>query len=199
MQQHRQVAELLRNLVRRDRYRGQDPEPHVGQEGGGDQHAVEAIVDAVTDQHDPGGRALAVVAGRHLVALAILGVAVAPEHEFLEHEEERDAAEHGGADRLDAPGPDAGHGLGQQPDQRRRQHGAGREADQVRQQATALRFWQQQEQARQRGAQQATEQRREQDPGKRGHGSTYSSTRTRRYRGERQTSAAMRPVRPSRR
>ena len=51
VQQHREVADFLRNLVRHDGERRDDAEVHVGEEGGGDQHAVEHVVQGVADQH----------------------------------------------------------------------------------------------------------------------------------------------------
>ena len=51
MQQHGEVADFLRNLVRHDGQRRDDAQVHVGEEGGGDQHAVEHVVQGVADQH----------------------------------------------------------------------------------------------------------------------------------------------------
>ncbi len=51
MQQHGEVADFLGNLVRHDGHRGDQPQVHVGEKGGGDQHAVEHVVQGIAHQH----------------------------------------------------------------------------------------------------------------------------------------------------
>ena len=92
-----------------------DAEVHVGQEGRGDQHAVEHVVERVADQDQraagllAGGvvRVIVVVAVVRVrvgdrVLVAVVVVTVAPEQEFFEDEEERDAGDQGDADLVDA-------------------------------------------------------------------------------------------------
>ena len=69
-----------------------------------------------------------------------------------------------GTDPLHAVRAHGADRLGQQPQERRGQHGAGGEADQVRQEPGAARLREAQEQHRQRGAEQAAEQRGENNP-----------------------------------
>ena len=59
MQQHREVADFLRDFVRHDGQRRHDAEVHVGEEGRGDQHAVEHVVQGIADQHQRAARLLA--------------------------------------------------------------------------------------------------------------------------------------------
>jgi hypothetical protein len=44
VQEDSEVADFLRDLVGHDRERGDDAEMEVGEEGGGDQYAVEDVV-----------------------------------------------------------------------------------------------------------------------------------------------------------
>src|SRR6267142_235070 len=93
MEQDQEVPYLLRYLVRDDRGRRDDAELGAVQERRRDQHAVDEVVDRVAD-HDE--RAAAPMVVRLLVAIvhfAVLGVAVAPKQQLLQHEEAEDAGE----------------------------------------------------------------------------------------------------------
>ena len=82
--------------MRHDRERGDDSELRALQERGGDQDAVEEVVDRVAD-HDQRARAAVVVRrASHLV----LVVRVAPQQQLLEQEEYEDAAEDRPGDRM---------------------------------------------------------------------------------------------------
>ena len=130
MQQHGEVADFLRNLVRHDGQRRDDAEVHVGQESGGDQHAVEHVVQGIADQHQ---RAAGLLAGPgradqrgHVddaspdrVLVAVIVVAVTPEQEFLEHEEQRDAGDERDAHLVHPFAAGAYHRVRNQRQQRR--------------------------------------------------------------------------------
>ena len=82
--------------MRDDGQRRHDAQVRVGQEGGGDDHAVAEVVDAVADQHAPaaaagllGVEAVVVVVVR---VVAFVVVAVAVQLGLLEQEEEQQAA-----------------------------------------------------------------------------------------------------------
>ena len=94
-----------------------DAKMYVGEEGRGDQYAVEHVVQGVTHQHQSATRLLArllilmsmammipvlIVPVRiaHRVFDAVIVMAVAPEQEFLEHEEQRDAGDERDAHRV---------------------------------------------------------------------------------------------------
>ena len=84
MDQHAEVAELLRNLVRGGREPGRDSESDIDQEDAGDSETSEEVVQAVSEQDEIGERLLAVGGGP---------VAVVPVEELLEREEEREAGQ----------------------------------------------------------------------------------------------------------
>jgi hypothetical protein len=50
VQQHEVVADFLRDFVRDDGGRGHDAQRHALREGGGDQHAIDEIVEGIADQ-----------------------------------------------------------------------------------------------------------------------------------------------------
>ena len=82
MQQDGEVADLLRNLVRGDGDRRADAERHRRHHRGGDDGAVDEVVERVADEHRQDAA---------VVHFAVVGVAVPPEHQLLEDEEEQDA------------------------------------------------------------------------------------------------------------
>ena len=84
VQQNREVAELLRNLVRRHGERGAHAERDRRPHRRADDDTVEKVVERVADDHHRRG---------HAVRLAVVRVAVPPQHELLEQEEQHDAAE----------------------------------------------------------------------------------------------------------
>ena len=91
------------------------PRPHVGQKSRGNQHPIKAVVHAIADQHDPAGGPVPVLHRRHLVALAVLGMAMAPEHQFLKDEKQRNSAQQRRTDPLDPAGAHGGDGFGSNP------------------------------------------------------------------------------------
>ncbi len=82
VEQHGEVADLLRHFVRGDGRGGADAQRHRGQHRGADHRAVHEVVDGAADQHQR---------RRDAVHLAGVGVTVPPEHGLLEHEEAEDA------------------------------------------------------------------------------------------------------------
>ena len=84
VQQDGEVAELLRNLMRRDRERRAHAKRNRRPHRGADDHPVEEVVKRIADDHHR---------GRHAVGFAVVRVAMPPEHELLQQEEQHDAAE----------------------------------------------------------------------------------------------------------
>ena len=84
VKQDREVTDLLRDLVCRDRNRHADAERNRCHDRGGDGGAIHEIVKRVTDDD----REHAAV-----VHLAVMRVTVTPEHQFLQQEEQQDADE----------------------------------------------------------------------------------------------------------
>jgi hypothetical protein len=90
-------------FVRHDGQRRHDAEVYIGEERRRDEHAVEHVVQGVTHQHQRAARLLAglfvlmsvvvVMLITHRVLGAVVVMAMAPEQEFLEHEEQRDAGD----------------------------------------------------------------------------------------------------------
>ena len=104
MQQHQEVADLLRYFVGDDRNRGHQAELDVGEEGGRDQNSIDEVVEGIADHDHHAGAAMIVLRCLRLVCLALLFVAVPPQHQFLEHEKEQNAREYGGGRLLDTAG-----------------------------------------------------------------------------------------------
>ncbi len=82
VKQDGEVADLLRNLVRRNRQRGADAERHGGQNRRGDNRTIDEIVEGVSDEHREHGA---------VVHLAVVRVTVPPQHELFKDEEQEDA------------------------------------------------------------------------------------------------------------
>ena len=92
IEQDDEIAHFLRNFVRHDRQRGDDAELHVLQESRRDQDAVEEVVDRITDHDQRAGTAV-VVTMAVVVRYLLFIVGMAPEEQFLKHEEHQDAKE----------------------------------------------------------------------------------------------------------
>ena len=124
-QQDGDVADLLRNFVRGDGDGGVDAERHRREHGRTDDRAVDEVVKGVADEDQRHRRA---------VHTAFVGVAVAQQHELLEHEKRQDAgqqrAEHGRR-------PQRVERFGQQRQQRDAEQRADGVADQPRHDAGA--------------------------------------------------------------
>ena len=125
-EQDRDVADFLRNLVRGDGDGRVDAERHRRQHGRADDRAVDEVVERVADDDERRRRA---------VHLALVGVAVAEQHQLLEHEEREDAAR--AACRTRARGVSGVERFGQQRQQRDAEQRADRVADQPRHQPRA--------------------------------------------------------------
>ena len=99
--QHGEVAHFLRDFVRHDGQRRHDAEVYIGEERRSDQYAVQHVVQGVTHQHQRAARFLAglfvlmsvVVVITHRVLGAVVIMAMAPEQEFLENKEQRNAGD----------------------------------------------------------------------------------------------------------
>ena len=131
VQQDQEIADFLRDLVGDDGDRGDDAQLVIGEERGGDQDAVDEIVEGVAD--DDHHAAAAVIVLRHggrVVRLALLDVAVAPQHQLFQHEERQDAGEYGARDLLDAVGH--AEGVGQDFEEHGAEQRAHRVADEDR-------------------------------------------------------------------
>ncbi|MNC86110.1 hypothetical protein D3C83_17430 [compost metagenome] len=83
----------------------------VGEKRGGDQNPVHEIVESVAD-HDHHAAAAVIVmqCDRGIVRFALLDVAMAPQHQFFQHEEQQYAGKYGGGETLDAVGHAEGVG-----------------------------------------------------------------------------------------
>ena len=108
MQQDQEVADFLRHFVGDDRDRGDDAQLGVGHERGGDQYAIDKIVEGVADEDHQSAAAVVVMAVSRLrrdmriVGFAFLDMAMTPQHQFFEDKEAEDAEQHGGCGGLDA-------------------------------------------------------------------------------------------------
>src|SRR3569623_359137 len=169
VQQHGEIAELLRYLMRGHGDGGDHAEVYVGKKGGADQDAVDEVVHGIADHHD---RARGLVRGRlwrSIVGLAVMAVAMAPQHHFLQQEKHQHADQYGEGDavrvfhawRLDR--------VRQQREKGRTQLGAGGVADEVRLQSRTQLFAEQQKRGGGEHAQQAAHQAEEDDPGEKTH------------------------------
>ena len=98
--------------------------------------------------------------------LARVVVAVSPEHELLEHEEQQDAEQQRQADVVRDPAPAPSIACGIKPEERRAEQRAGREADEVRQHRGALAVAEREEDAGGERAQDAAERREQDDQGR---------------------------------
>ena len=124
-QQDGDVADFLRDLVRRDGDRRVDAERDRGHHRGGDDRAVDEVVERVAEDDQR---------RRRRVHVAFVGVAVPQQHQFLEDEEDEDPGEERPeyarcCQRLER--------LGQQRQQRHAEQRADRVADEPRHQPLA--------------------------------------------------------------
>src|SRR5688572_27215803 len=78
VKQDGEVAYLLRDLMCRDGESGAHAERHRGHHRGGDHRAVDEVVEGITDQNWKNAP---------VMHFAIMGVAMAPENQFLQHKE----------------------------------------------------------------------------------------------------------------
>src|SRR3989338_3705209 len=107
MQQDQKIADLLRDLVRDDRQRGDDAEMNIDKERRRDDHPVDKIVESVADHDHRAAAAMSFV----VVRLAVIVVAMPPQQQLLQREEQQDAGQYRAAHRRRAA---AGlHRLGQ--------------------------------------------------------------------------------------
>ena len=89
MQQHQEIADLLRNLVSDHRKRSHQAKFYIGHERRCDQHAVDKIVKRVTDNNHHAAAPMIMAVIQVMFAVAeIVGVIVAPQHQFFQHEKE---------------------------------------------------------------------------------------------------------------
>ena len=128
VQQHREVTDFLRDLVGRNGERSGDAKLEIGEEGRGDQHAVERVVQGVAREHEPGGTVF-------MRIVVVLAMAMAPQHELLEHEEEQQAADEREPDAVRPALARALDGMRQERQQRRAEQRTGGETHEVRQAA----------------------------------------------------------------
>ena len=78
------ITNLLRNLMRGNGQRGANAEWDRNEYRRGDDRAVGEIVQGTADKNEGSAR---------VVDVAIFGMAVAPQHEFLDYEEHENAGE----------------------------------------------------------------------------------------------------------
>src|SRR5262245_11973438 len=84
MEKNGEVSDLLRNLVRRHGDGGAYAQRNRRQHGRTDDGSIDKVMEGVADHHGGDGA---------FVNLTVVRVAVAPEHQLLENEEQHDAAE----------------------------------------------------------------------------------------------------------
>ena len=70
--QHHQIAHVVRHLVRQHRQRRHQPQTHVSQEGGSNQHPIAKAMHAVAGQHRP-----ATALRRGVVVMVLMAMRVA--------------------------------------------------------------------------------------------------------------------------
>ena len=77
-----------------DRHGGDDAQFRAFHEGGGNQDAIDEVVKGIADQDEQAGAA--VIMGRRMrfVSLAMVVVAMPPQHQLFENEEHQDADQH---------------------------------------------------------------------------------------------------------
>lgn len=119
----REVADFARDLVEEDGHGGGDADGRVDEEGGGDDRAVDEVVDRVADdvERDEVG---VVVVGFIFVAVVVL------ENDFLDDEEEQETEHRPTEDSAYFVGM-IGDRFGQKVEEGRTHQGTGGEADEV--------------------------------------------------------------------
>jgi hypothetical protein len=95
VEQDQVITDFLRNFVGDDGQRGDDAELGIFEEGGSNQDAVDKIVEGIADQDQQAGTSVIVGRGLGVVRLAMIVVAVPPEDQFFQHEEDHDAEQDG--------------------------------------------------------------------------------------------------------
>ena len=101
MQQDREIADFLRDLVRDDRQRGDDAEMGIGQERRRDDDAVHEIVEGIADHDHHAAAPMRIL----LMRLAMFVVAMPPQQQFFQREEQQDAEQHRAAHRRRVAAP----------------------------------------------------------------------------------------------
>ena len=117
MDEHGEIADLLRHRVGDDCNGCRDAELRIGEKGGSDDDAVAEVMHAGADQdHEP--RSTLVRAAVHVQRVGVLGffrvvdveivsVGVAPQHELLQQEKGEQADQHGDHHALRSPSSSA--------------------------------------------------------------------------------------------
>ena len=185
-----EVPDAVRDLVRGHCESRHQAEGEAAEEGRGDQHSVERVVEAVPDQHQDARGLLAQVlvpVRRVMVPIAvvtvvvfgrvlILRVSVPPEHQLLDDEEDPEPQHQRQSDVVGARGAGSFDRLGQQRQQRRPKQRPGREAHAVREDARAALFRHPKERDRESGTRNAAASGEQDDPEQQ-HAGRVSSTR----------------------
>ncbi len=167
VQQDREIADFLRYFVGGDRQAGHDAEVNVGQKRGADQYAVDEIVQAIAKENQNGG-GLPVRLLVRRVHLAVLGVAMPPQYQFLQEEKSEQAVQHGCGYAMDVGAAAFREGVRQQSEQRGAQQRTDGQADEMRKQLQSQPLGQDQEDGRRNDAQHTAEQAEQQYPGQQG-------------------------------
>ena len=136
VEQHGEISDFLRHLVRGNRRGRADAKRHRGQHRGADHRAVHEVVNGASNQHQR---------RRDAMHFAGVGVTVSPENGLFEDEEAEDSRQQRAEDLR---GGSELERLGQQRHQRDAQQCPHGITDQPRHQARALEGGQQQEQRR---------------------------------------------------
>ncbi|MNY18748.1 hypothetical protein D3C86_1521480 [compost metagenome] len=165
VEQHDEIANFLRNLMRGNRQRRHHADLGIGQEGGGNHDAIGKVVEGIPDEDGQAAAArfLAVMAVMMVVPVALMVVRVAQQRDLLQQEEAQQAGQQCAEQRTRVC---AGlERLGQRVKQRRGQQHPYREAHHALDHA---RGHGQRQQRRPENAPDARNGRRQQDVQKRG-------------------------------
>lgn len=128
LEQNRKVADFLRDFMGGNRQAGHDSELDIGQEGCGDQDAIDKVVNGIAD-HDQGTGGL--VEMGFAMGLAVGGVAMPPDQKLFKQEKSEDAGQNGPKDQVFSPGAHLVHGIGEKIKEGHAQEGAERKTDSV--------------------------------------------------------------------
>ena len=165
MEEDREVADLVRNLVRQYGDGSTDRDGDRSEHSGADDRAVHEVVRRVADQHERAARSM---------HFTFVRVAVPPQRELLEDEERQDADEER---REDPARAQSGQRLRQQLNQRDAEQRADRVAHQPRYQPAAHPDGKNEEARRDRQSAEAAEQAEAERDGEQGHAPFYFSSR----------------------
>ncbi len=164
MQQDQKIADFLRNFVGNDGHGGDDTQSGVGHERGGDQDAIHKVVHRVADHDHRAAAAVIVGICVMIMRFALLGVTVAPQHQFLEHEKQKNAEQYHRGEPMHARG--LLECMRQDFEEHRAEQGTDGVADQHR---DACRGCAQCERGRSQYAKNRADNGRSDNPGKGGH------------------------------